>query len=180
MMKKLGIAAGVLAALLLGLVGFAMTKPDTYHVERSRTYAASPEAVWALVSDMNQFPSWSPWQKYDPAMKTTIEGAAGAVGHTYSWKGNSDAGSGSMKITAVKPGERIDIALHFLEPFEDQASTAYILAADGDKTRLTWSMDGKNNMMGKIFSVFMDMETMIGKDYEEGLANLEAVLAKKG
>ncbi len=178
MKKALGFIGGGIAVAVLVVLGLATTQPDSYAVERSRTFDAAPEAVWAQVSDFGNFPKWSPCQKYDTTMKTQIDGKPGEVGHKYSWQGNSDAGSGSMTMTAVKPGERIDIELHFKEPFEDKAATAYILSAEGaGKTKLTWSMQGNNNVLGKLMCVFMSFEEMIGKDYDEGLANMTKVIA---
>lgn len=177
-MKKLGIAAGVVVGLVVVLLGVASMQPDSYTVERSRTYDAPTSAVWATVSDMNQFASWSPWQKYDPNMKVQVEGQPATVGHKYSWQGNSDAGSGAMTVSAVDPGKRLDIALEFKEPFASTATTAYIVSEEGGKAKMTWTMSGNNNLMGKVFGLFMSMEEMIGKDFEDGLGNLEKVLPK--
>ncbi len=178
MKKKLGVVAAVLAVLVVGLVGFASTKPDTYHVERSRTVATSPEAAYAVLSDFKRWDAWSPWSKLDPNQKVTQTGDAGTVGHSHEWAGNSDVGRGKMVISAVKAPEQIDIALSFYEPFASEARTRFLLAAEGDKTKITWAMDGDNNLMGKVMGLFMDMDTMIGKDFEAGLSNLDGELTK--
>lgn len=178
MKKALGVIGGVLAVAIVVVLGLAMMQPDSYAVERSKTFDASPEAVWAQVSDFGNFSKWSPWHKHDPKMETQLSGKPGEVGHKYSWQCNDDAGSGSMTMIAIQPGQRIDIDLLFVEPFEDKATTAYVLSKEGEgKTKLTWSMRGNNNFMGKIICVFMSFEEMIGKDYDEGLTNLQKVLA---
>ena len=46
---------------------------------------------------------------------------------------------------------------------------------EGGQTVVTWSMAGKNNLMGKIFGLFMDCEKMIGSQFEKGLASLKSV-----
>lgn len=179
-MKKLGIAAGVVVLLVAALVGYASTRPDSYTVERSRTYEVPAATVWGIVSDMNQFPKWSPWQKMDPAMRIAVEGTPASVGHKYTWVSEAGAGKGSMTVTAVEPGKRMDIALSFLEPFPSEAVTAYIVSEEGGKATMTWTMTGQNNLGAKVMGLFMSMESMIGKDFEDGLANLDKVVAEPG
>ena len=35
-------------------------------------------------------------------------------------------------------------------------------------------MDGNNNFVGKAFSMFVNMDQMVGKDFEAGLASLKS------
>lgn len=178
-MKKIAIiVVAAVAIALLGLFGFASTRPDTYHVERSRTVAASPADAYAMVSDFKRWDAWSPWSKLDPNQKVTQSGDAGTVGHSHAWVGNKDVGSGKMVITAVEAPSKVEIALSFYEPFASEARTKFVVETDGDKAKVTWAMDGDNNLLGKVMGLFMDMDTMIGKDFESGLANLDGELAK--
>lgn len=175
-MKKilLGIVV-VVVVLVLGVVAVAMTKPTHYHVVRSATLKADPATVFAKIDDLHAFPSWSPWQKLDPAMQTTYSGAERGVGAVYEWKGNKDAGEGRMSITESVPNEHVAMKLEFLKPFASTATVALKLAPEGEGTKVEWSMDGENDFFGKIMCVFMDMDQMIGKDFSEGLANLDRV-----
>jgi hypothetical protein len=167
----------VLAVLIVGFVAFVATRPATYHVERSIDLKSPPEAVFATVSDFRAFPQWSPWQKRDPAMKTTLSNPSSGVGASYAWEGNKDVGKGKMTIVESTSPNRVKLRLEFLEPFASTADTGFdIKSAGAGGSTVTWWMDGKNNLMGKAFSVFMDMDKMIGKDYEEGLANLKRVV----
>jgi uncharacterized protein YndB with AHSA1/START domain len=177
MARKLLVVAAVAAALIALLFAVAATRPAAYQLERSRTFAAPAAVVWATISDWNRFPSWSPWQRLDPAMRVTVEGTPGTVGHRYRWQGNGDAGAGSQTMTAVRQGERIDVALAFLEPWQSTATTWFELRPQGEQTTLAWGMRGEHDLMGKVMSLFMDFEAMIGRDYDAGLANLERVLA---
>jgi hypothetical protein len=170
--KKIGIGLGAVIVVLLLVI---VTRPSTYHVERSTTIAAPADVVFAQVSDFRKWETWSPWAKLDPQMKTTYEGTQGAVGAGYAWNGNDDVGSGRMTITAVKPNERVDIKLAFIKPFESDCDNGFKLEAAGKDTKITWSMDGKNNFIGKAFSLFMNMDSMIGKDFEKGLGDMKKV-----
>lgn len=175
-MKK--ILLGVLLVVgvaVLGVLGLAATKPNQYVVTRSATMKAAPQFVYAQIEDMHKFPSWSPWQKLDPAMQTKYSGAESGVGAVYEWEGNKDAGSGRMTITEAVPNEKITMKLEFLKPFASTALTALTLAPEGNGTKVEWSMSGDYDFMSKVMCVFMDMDKMIGKDFTEGLANLDRV-----
>jgi uncharacterized protein YndB with AHSA1/START domain len=170
--KKIGIGAAALIVILLLVI---VTRPDTYHVERSTTISASPEVVYAHVADFQKWDAWSPWSKLDPNMKTTFGGTQGTVGATYAWIGNDDVGEGKMTILAVEPNKRIDINLQFIKPFESAANNGFAFESTGKETKVTWAMDGKNDFMGKAMCMFMDMDKMIGKDFEKGLADMKTV-----
>jgi uncharacterized protein YndB with AHSA1/START domain len=170
MWKKIGI--GVLV-VILALVVVIATRPSTYHVERSATIAAPPEVVFAQVSDFHKWEAWSPWGKLDPKMKTTYEGTQGTPGASYAWSGDDKVGEGKMTVTAVKPNERLDIKLEFIKPFASTAANGFTVAPAGKDTKVTWFMEGENTFVGKAFSLFADMDSMIGKDFEKGLADLK-------
>lgn len=170
MWKKVLIGLGVaLGALVVVIV----MQPSTYKIERTTVVAAPPAAVFPHVADFKAFKAWSPWEGVDPNLKTTITGEPSTVGHKYAWKGNADAGEGSMTVMAVKPLERVDVDLMFLAPFESKAKTYYLLVPEGEGTKVTWGMNGDNDFMGKAFGLLMDMEGMIGADYDKGLAALK-------
>lgn len=175
MVKKLLI---LVVLLIVGVLGFAMTKPDTYEVERSATLRATPDAIYPLLADFHRWPEWSPWEKLDPAMTRSFEGSANGKGAIYAWKGNSDVGEGRMEITETTAPSSIDIKLDFIEPFASSCVTEFDLAVQGDATTVTWKMRGEHNFMSKVMCVFMSMDSMVGKDFETGFANLKQVVEK--
>src|SRR5437879_519601 len=135
----------VLSAAIVALLIVVATRPDAYHVERSAQVAAPAEAVFALVSDFRAFPEWSPWQKRDPAMHTTISTPSAGVGASYAWKGNKDVGTGKLTMTESEAPTHTRERLEFIEPFASVADTGVDIKPDGAKTvTVTWSMNGKN------------------------------------
>ncbi len=175
-MKK--ILLGLLVVVVVGVLavlGLAATKPDHYRVTRSATMPAPPAAVYSQIADMHKFPSWSPWQKLDPAMQVKYSGAESGVGAVYEWEGNKDAGAGRMTITEAAPDQKVVMKLEFLKPFASTAMTTLALTPEGEGTKVEWSMEGEYDFMSKVMCVFMDMDKMIGKDFTEGLANLGRV-----
>ncbi len=172
MFKK--ILIGIAVIILVFLVVVAM-QPADFRITRSTTIAAPADVVFAQVNDFHKWDVWSPWAKLDPAMKQTYEGAPTGVGAIYSWVGNKDVGEGRMTITQSRPGELVGIKLEFLKPFAQVNNTEFALKPDGDKTAVTWSMAGTNNFMAKGFGLFMNLDKMVGGDFEKGLAQMQLV-----
>ncbi|MBX7097134.1 MAG: SRPBCC family protein [Myxococcaceae bacterium] len=172
-MKKVLIG---LVVLLGGFSAFVTTRPDDYKVERSATMAAPPELVFAQVSDFHNWGAWSPWEKLDPTMKKDYSGADKGVGASYHWVGNDKVGEGRMTITDATASSQVGIKLEFMKPFESTSTTTFTLAPVAEGTKFTWSMAGKNNFVSKAMGVFASMDSMIGKDFESGLANLKGVV----
>lgn len=169
---------GLLMALVLLLI-FAASRPDTFRVERSTTVKAEPAKVYALLNDFHFFPIWSPWQKLDPAMQTTHSGAPSGPGAVYAWTGNDAVGSGRMEILQTIPNTSVTLKLDFLKPFEAHNTTLYTLTPGNDgMTNVTWAMFGASPYIAKLMGIFVSMDSMIGKDFERGLANLKAVAEK--
>jgi hypothetical protein len=168
----------VIAVLLAGFLGFAATRPDTFRVQRSASIKAPPQKIVALIDDFHNWTSWSPWEKLDPGLKRTYGGAASGRGAVYEWEGNRKAGQGRMEVMETSPSGVI-IKLDFLKPFEAHNTAEFALQPGGDSTSVTWAMYGPNAYLSKVMSLIFNMDKMIGKDFEAGLANLKTV-AERG
>src|SRR5205085_450764 len=134
--------------------------------------AAPPAVVQAQIADFHRWDAWSPWAKLDPAMKTTFEGTPGAVGSSYAWTGNDKVGEGRMTLTGVDPGV-VTIKLDFVKPFASTSTSTFQLVPRTSGTEVTWAMEGRNNFVAKAFTMVMDMDKMIGGDFEKGLAQMK-------
>ena len=172
MLKKILITVIVLVLVFVIVVA---TRPADFRIERSTTIAAPAADVFAHVNDLHKWDAWSPWAKLDLAMKQTHEGSPAGVGAIYSWAGNSEVGEGRMTILESRADELIRIKLEFIKPFAAVNTTEFTFKADGAQTAVTWDMTGKNNFMSKAFGLFMNMDKMVGGDFEKGLANLKSV-----
>ncbi len=170
MLKTIAIVALVLVAAVLV---FAATKPNSFRVARSTTIKAPPEKILAFINDFRRW-SWSPYEHRDPAMKRTLTGAPAGKGAVYEWDGNKDIGSGRMEIVEVSPSQTT-IQLDFLSPFEAHNVAEFTVEPRGNATGLTWSMRGPSTFMTKLIGVFVSMDSMVGKDFETGLANLKSL-----
>jgi uncharacterized protein YndB with AHSA1/START domain len=164
-----------LAVVIIILVVVIATRPPGFKVERSATINAPPATVFGQVNDFHKWEAWSPWEKMDPAMKKTIEGPPSGTGAKYHWVGNDKVGEGQMEITDSKPAELVKIKLDFIKPMASTSDTLFTFTPEGSGTKVTWTMSGKNNFMAKAFSLVMNMDKMVGGDFEKGLAQMKAV-----
>jgi len=162
----------VIVLLIVAVLLYATTKPDSFSIQRSTTIKATPEKIAALINDFNRWPLWSPWEKLDLAMKKTMSGAANGPGSIYEWEGNKKVGQGRMEILQSSASQ-IKIKLDFLKPFEAHNITIFDLQSQGDITVVTWNMSGSNNYIGKLMHMFINVDKMVGKDFEKGLAALK-------
>ena len=172
MLKKILIGLAVIAVVFLIVVAF---QPADYRVTRTATIAAPPAVVFAQVDDLRQWEAWSPWAKMDPAMKVTYAGPAAGAGAISGWAGNSEVGEGRMTITESRPSELIRFHLEFFKPMAGTSASEFTFKPEGNQTVVTWTMTGKNNFIGKAFCLFMNMDKMVGGDFEKGLASLKSI-----
>jgi len=164
-----------IALILIALVIVVAMQPSEFRVVRTATMSAPAPVVFAQVNDFHNWEAWSPWAKLDPAMKKTYEGAPAGTGATYTWAGNDQVGEGRTTITESRPSDLIKMKLEFVKPFAATNTVEFTFKPEGDQTAVTWSMAGKNNFMGKAVGLFMNMDKMVGGDFEKGLASLKAV-----
>ena len=172
MLTTLTVIAVIIAVAVAAILILAARKPDTLSVQRSISIKAPPEKIFATLNDFHRWRSWSPYEGKDPAMTRAFSGADAGKGAIYEWNGNRNVGSGRMEILDTTPTQT-RIKLDFFTPFEGHNTAEFTALPRGDATTLTWSMRGPSPFMSKVMQVFMNMDNMIGKDFETGLGNLK-------
>ena len=178
MFETIAIIAVVLAIAIAIILILAAAKPDRFSVQRATTVKAPPEKIFSLINDFHQWGAWSPYENKDPAMKRSYSGAASGEGAVYAWEGDKNVGSGRMEILDSSAPSKIVIKLDFSAPFEAHNTAEFTMLPQGDATNVTWLMHGPLPYMGKIMHVFINMDRMVGKDFEIGLANLKRLTEK--
>ena len=168
----------IVAAAIALLLIYASTRPDTFAVERSTTIAAPAAKLFPLINDMRQFNTWNPYARKDPAMKVEYSGPAAGPGAVFDFQGNKDVGKGRISVTGATEPSLVTMQLDMWEPFEGHNTVNFILAPDGAGTRVTWAMHGPSAFITKLMGIFFNMDQMIGKDFEAGLANLKQAAEK--
>jgi len=175
MLEVIVIVAVVMAIAIVIVLALALTKPDTFSVRRSAVVRASAERIFPLVNNFHEWVNWSPWENRDPAMRRSYSGAESGKGAVYAWDGNKNVGSGRMEILDASSPSKITIKLDFFKPFEGHNTAEFTFAPDrgAAATNIVWVMHGPSSFMSKVMQVFMNLDAMIGRDFEAGLANLK-------
>lgn len=164
-----------LFAVVVAIVLYASTRPDTFEVSRSAIIETPQDRLFGIVSDLGNFDAWSPWSRLDAGMKMTLGATTTGVGATYAWDGNNAVGAGRMEIVGTTPDSLVQIRLDFFRPFKATNNVTFRLEPVAEGTRMTWGMDGPVPLPAKVLHLFMNMDNMVGGQFEEGLANLKAL-----
>lgn len=162
----------IVVLAILAVVAIAGLKPNSFKVTRETHVKAPPAKVVALIDDFREWPKWSPWEKMDPAMTRSHSGSASGKGAIYAWSGNKKVGQGRMEILEASPSQ-VDIDLQFMAPWKAHNKTVFTLVPKDGGTAVNWAMSGSSPFMFKLMGLFMNMDAMIGKDFEAGLANMK-------
>jgi len=173
MLTKVLVALAVVVVVLVIIVAL---QPSKFRVARSTTISAPAPAVFAQVNDFHKWEAWNPWGKVDPAMKQTYEGAPAGTGAIYTWVGNKKVGEGRMTITESRPSDLVRVKLEFMKPFAATNTAEFSFNPEGNQTAVTWSMTGENNFVAKAVHLFMNMDKVIGDQFEKGLADMKAAV----
>jgi uncharacterized protein YndB with AHSA1/START domain len=178
MLTIVAIIAVILAIAIAAVLVLAATKPDRFSVRRETTVRAPADRVFALINDFHQWVTWSPWEHRDPALKRSYSGAESGKGAVYGWEGNSSVGSGRMEILESAAPSKIVIKLDFFKPFEGHNTAEFTMLPQANGTHVIWLMHGPAPFLNKVMQVFMNLDKMIGRDFEAGLASLKQATEK--
>jgi hypothetical protein len=166
-----------IAAVVALFVIFVATRSGEFRFERTAVMNAPAEACFEQVNDLRNWDAWTPWNKFDPDAKHTLEGPPAGVGAVSKWSGNNKIGEGTMTIVESKPAELVRLKLQFIRPMKQTNTGEFTFKSTGpDRTTVTWSMSGRNGFMGKAFHLFVNCEKMIGGEFENGLASMKRIV----
>jgi len=170
------ILLAVLAVIALFVIVVA-TRPSEFRVSRSLAMNAPAEECFAQVNDFHNWDAWSPWAKLDPNAKQTYEGPPAGVGSVMKWSGNNKVGEGISTITDSRPGQLVRMNLQFLRPMKATNIGEFAFESHSpERTKVTWSMSGRNGFAGKAFGLFVNCEKMVGGEFEKGLASMKRIV----
>ncbi len=178
MRKILAVIGGALVLCVAVVLVLAAMKPDVFRIQRSVAIKAPPAKIYPLIGDLRAFAQWSPFEKKDPDMKRAYTGAPTGKGQVYEWDGNNNIGAGRLIIADTAEPSKVTMQLEMIRPMEAHNMVDFTLAPNGDTTTVTWAMRGQTPFLGKILHVFMDMDRMVGRDFEAGLTDLKTIAEK--
>lgn len=170
------IVLAVIVVLIVAVLGLAASRPNAFRVSRSILIKAKPDKIYPMIDDFHAWIRWSPYEGRDPNMTRTYGAVAQGKGAVYEWSGEAKTvGAGRMEITEAAAPFKTLIKLDFLKPFEGHNTAEFTLEPEADATKVTWAMFGPAPFMHKLMGMVFNMDRMIGKDFETGLANLKGI-----
>lgn len=164
----------IIIVLVAALVLIAK-QPDDFCITRSIKIATPASNIFPYINDLKRFNQWSPWAKMDPNSTLTFEGADQGEGAKMSWKGNKAVGQGSMTNIETRANELVRFKMDFLKPMKATNFAEFSFKTEGDLTVVSWSMQGKNNFISKLFHLLVNCDKMIGAQFEKGLSDLKSL-----
>jgi hypothetical protein len=171
-------------AIVGAFLGYVALKPADFQISREIRIAASADAIYPYLNNPKKMDTWNPWTKIDPQVKMAYSGPEAGVGAVSSWEGNKDIGAGSSTIVESVPNRLVRSRLDFLKPFKSTSMTDFTLTQEGAQTVVKWSMSGKSPFIPRVFCTLMtiatnmDMDKMVGGNFEKGLAELKTIVEK--
>ncbi|MGB8598748.1 MAG: SRPBCC family protein [Burkholderiales bacterium] len=168
----------IIAVIVTAILIYASTRPDSFRVERATIINAPPEKVFPIINDFHAWEGWSPWEKLDPNVKRSYDGAGSGVGAKYAWAGNKQLGEGKMEIIESTPYTHIGLNIYFIKPMQAQNKIDFTLERQGGATKVVHAMHGPSPFISKLMSLVFNMEKMVGPKFEEGLASIKAIAEK--
>jgi len=176
MLEIVAVLIAVILVVLVIIIALAARKPQSFKVQRVLSMQAPPEKIFALVEDFHRWGLWSPYENRDPAMRRTFSGAERGKGAVYAWEGNKNVGSGRMEILESNAPSAVLIKLDFFKPFEGHNQAEFTMLPQDGATLVSWTMHGPAPFATRLMQVFVDLDVMIGKDFEAGLTNLKKIV----
>ncbi|MGJ0509506.1 MAG: SRPBCC family protein [Methylocystis sp.] len=159
------------------LIAYVSLQPNTFRIARSAVIDAPAQRIYPLINDLHEWPRWSPWSRLHPQQTVTYDGSPLGAGAIMSWAGDKKVGAGKMKIAESSQNERIRIKIQFLKPMKAIHDVQFDLKPLSEtRTEVVWTMSGRNEFLAKAIHAFMNMDRMVGGQFEEGLANLKALV----
>jgi hypothetical protein len=169
----------IIFALIAVVLVLAALRPGNFRISRSLEINAPASRIFPYIEDFTRWAEWSPYEKLDPGMKRNMGAITRGKGATYAWSGNNKVGQGSMAISETKQDSLVAIDLSFTRPMKAENEVNFTLEPSSHGTLVGWHMDGTNNFIGKIFGLFMNIDRMVGRQFEEGLGNLKRITEKQ-
>ncbi len=174
MLKKIFL---VIAVLLLALCIYAALKPATFLVAREISIKATPEVIFTHINNAKKANDWMPWKEIDQEAVMVELGPEEGVGSGSKWDSKGQMGTGQAVVIESVPNVKVVTQLTYTKPMEmSQLATVSLSPNESGDTNVRWEVTGENTFMGRLMCIFMDMDKIVGQQFEKGLNNLKRIV----
>lgn len=166
--------------LVIGaFLAYVAMKPSHYRITRSISVTATPEKIFPYLNNSKLGDQWGPWKEVDPGAQMVITGPDEGVGAKTSWDSKGQLGTGSAMIVESVTNQRVGIKIEYQKPMVFTQMAEYKVEPNGSESVVTWSVEGENSFISRLFCVFMDMDKHVGGMFEKGLSNLKKLVEEQ-
>ncbi len=152
----------------------ASRRPDDFAYARTVHIAATPQHLFGMINDLRQMNTWNPYALREKGGKAEYSGPAAGPGACFDFAGPK-SGSGHVEILESAPPSSVVMRLAMVKPFKADHRVDFTIAPAASGADVTWAMSGKQPLLGKVMMLFIDCDRMVGRDFEEGLANMKKI-----
>lgn len=164
-----------LAVAIVLLLVVAARRPDDFAIERTMRMQASPDRIFPLIADLKAMNTWNPFVEPDPQIRLSYSGPATGPGATQEWAGNRHVGEGRIAIVDAQVPSQVAMRLQMWKPMKADNNVLFTLHPNGAGTDVRWRMSGKQPLMAKLMTIFIDCDKMVGGQFDKGLTKLKAM-----
>ncbi len=175
MIKKILAGLGFILAIF---VIVAALRPEDYLIKRDISISANPEIIFPFLVNAKSADSWMPWKEHDPQVKNTYSGPEEGVGSTSHWESPGQMGTGKAEVVEAILNKSVKTKITYTKPMVMNQDSEFILNPEGDSTKMTWTVTGKQPFFARLMCtlMFMNMDKYVGGMFEQGLAKLKAIV----
>lgn len=173
MIKK--VAIGFTVLVLAFFLKIYFQSPE-FKIERSIVIKATPEKIFPHIVDSKKADEWMPWYELDKQAKVKYSEKTEGVGASSSWESPGEMGVGRSEIVEVIPNKQVSTQLIYTKPMVMNQMVYFKLFPEKEGTKISWSVVGENNFIGRLFCTFIDMDKNVGDKFILGLEKLKKVV----
>ena len=168
----------VLIAIAALLLIVSATRPNTFQLERSVLIMAPPERIYPLIASVREMSRWNPFEAQDPALNRQYSAVESGPSSAIDFVGRK-AGTGRLEVREAVPPSRVTMQLIMQKPLAASNRIDFSLLPQGGATQVTWAMNGPVSLFGRVLHLVINMDRMLGGQFESGLASLKALAERR-
>ncbi len=163
--------------LVIGLLSvYVALQSSHFEITREMQMNASADRIFPYINNSRKANDWMPWKDSDPKVQMSYSGPEEGVGSISTWDSEGQMGTGKAEVVESIPNKSVKTQLTYTKPMEMSQLAEISLAPQANGTVVRWTVTGENTFIGRFVCMFMNMDKMVGGEFEKGLAKLKGMV----
>jgi len=167
--------ASFVGALLLGFATYVYFLPAEKTISREIVIQAPPESLFPMINHSKKMNDWMPWLESDPGVKMVFSGPDEGVGSKSEWDSPGKMGTGSAVVMESNLNQSVKTQLTYTKPIAMSQVAEVTLTPTQGGTKVTWSVECHNSFFFRLMGVLLNVDKMVGGEFEKGLNKLKLI-----